>query len=57
MQYFGVEPNEHAMYLDVKQYLANQRQGTHKSKERTEVAGTTKKLKKQKGTGGPVQVA
>jgi large subunit ribosomal protein L4 len=49
---FGVEPNEHAMYLDVKQYLANQRQGTHKSKERNEVAGTTKKLKKQKGTGG-----
>jgi large subunit ribosomal protein L4 len=49
---FGIEPNEHAMYLDVKQYLANQRQGTHKSKERNEVAGTTKKLKKQKGTGG-----
>jgi large subunit ribosomal protein L4 len=49
---FGVEPNEHAMYLDVKQYLANQRQGTHKSKERAEVARTTKKLKKQKGTGG-----
>src|SRR6478609_4519235 len=49
---FGIEPNEHAMYLDVKQYLANQRQGTHKSKERAEVAGTTKKLKKQKGTGG-----
>jgi large subunit ribosomal protein L4 len=49
---FGVEPNEHAMYLDVKQYLANQRQGTHKSKERNEVSGTTKKLKKQKGTGG-----
>jgi large subunit ribosomal protein L4 len=49
---FGLEPNEHAMYLDVKQYLANQRQGTHKSKERNEVAGTTKKLKKQKGTGG-----
>ena len=49
---FGLEPNEHAMYLDVKQYLANQRQGTHKSKERAEVAGTTKKLKKQKGTGG-----
>jgi large subunit ribosomal protein L4 len=49
---FGVEPNQHAMYLDVKQYLANQRQGTHKSKERNEVAGTTKKLKKQKGTGG-----
>src|SRR5687767_10827993 len=49
---FGIEPNEHAMYLDVKQYLANQRQGTHKSKERNEVAGSTKKLKKQKGTGG-----
>ncbi len=49
---FGVEPNEHVMYLDVKQYLANQRQGTHKSKERNEVSGTTKKLKKQKGTGG-----
>jgi large subunit ribosomal protein L4 len=49
---FGLEPNEHAMYLDVKQYLANQRQGTHKSKERAEIAGTTKKLKKQKGTGG-----
>jgi large subunit ribosomal protein L4 len=49
---FGLEPNEHAMYLDVKQYLANQRQGTHKSKERAEVAGSTKKIKKQKGTGG-----
>jgi large subunit ribosomal protein L4 len=49
---FGIEPNEHAMYLDVKQYLANQRQGTHKSKERAEIAGSTKKLKKQKGTGG-----
>jgi large subunit ribosomal protein L4 len=49
---FGVEPNEHAMYLDVKQYLANQRQGTHKSKERNEVSGSTKKIKKQKGTGG-----
>ncbi|MBF9251899.1 50S ribosomal protein L4 [Pontibacter sp. 172403-2] len=49
---FGIEPNEHAMYLDVKQYLANQRQGTHKSKERNEVAGSTKKIKKQKGTGG-----
>ncbi|MHA6246597.1 50S ribosomal protein L4 [Pontibacter sp. CAU 1760] len=49
---FGVEPNEHAMYLDVKQYLANQRQGTHKSKERAEIAGSTKKIKKQKGTGG-----
>lgn len=49
---FGATPNEHAMYLDVKQYLANQRQGTHKSKERAEVAGSTKKIKKQKGTGG-----
>lgn len=49
---FGVEPNDHAIYLDVKQYLANQRQGTHKSKQRNEVAGSTKKLKRQKGTGG-----
>lgn len=49
---FGIEPNDHVMYLDVKQYLANLRQGTHKSKERNEVSGTTKKLKKQKGTGG-----
>ncbi|UOR05356.1 50S ribosomal protein L4 [Hymenobacter aerilatus] len=49
---FGLEPNEHVMYLDVKQYLANQRQGTHKAKQRNEVSGTTKKLKKQKGTGG-----
>lgn len=48
---FGVEPNEHAVYLAVKQYLANQRQGTHKSKERNEVAGSTRKLKRQKGTG------
>lgn len=48
---FGIEPNEHAIYLAVKQYLANQRQGTHKSKERGEVAGSTKKLKRQKGTG------
>ena len=48
---FSVEPNDHAIYLDVKQYLANQRQGTHKSKERSEVAGSTKKIKKQKGTG------
>ncbi|MEN7548241.1 50S ribosomal protein L4 [Rapidithrix thailandica] len=48
---FGAEPNEHAVYLVVKQYLANQRQGTHKSKERAEIAGSTKKLKKQKGTG------
>jgi large subunit ribosomal protein L4 len=48
---FGVEPNDHAIYLDVKQYLANQRQGTHKSKERNEIVGSTKKLKKQKGSG------
>ncbi|WP_053406742.1 50S ribosomal protein L4 [Persicobacter sp. CCB-QB2] len=48
---FAVEPNDHAIYLDVKQYLANQRQGTHKSKERAEIAGSTKKIKKQKGTG------
>ena len=49
---FGIEPNEHAVYLDVKQYLANQRQGTHKSKERSEVSGSTRKLHKQKGGGG-----
>lgn len=49
---FGIEPNDHAIYLDVKQFLANQRQGTHKSKDRLEVSGSTKKLKKQKGTGG-----
>jgi large subunit ribosomal protein L4 len=48
---FGVEPNDHAIYLDTKQYLANQRQGTHKSKERGEVSGSTRKLKRQKGTG------
>jgi len=48
---FGVEPNEHAIYLDVKQYLANQRQGTHKAKERAEITGSTRKIKKQKGTG------
>jgi len=48
---FGSEPNEHTVYLDVKQYLANQRQGTHKSKERNEIVGSTKKLKKQKGSG------
>src|SRR5690554_3535371 len=48
---FGVEPNNHAVYLDVKQYLANQRQGTHKSKERAEIVGSTRKIKKQKGTG------
>jgi large subunit ribosomal protein L4 len=51
-QIFGIEPNDHAIYLDVKQYLANQRQGTHKSKERGEVSGSTRKIKKQKGTGG-----
>jgi large subunit ribosomal protein L4 len=49
---FAVEPNDHCIYLDVKQFLANQRQGTHKSKERAEISRTTKKLKKQKGTGG-----
>ena len=48
---FGIEPNDHAIYLDTKQYLANQRQGTHKTKERGEVAGSTRKIKKQKGTG------
>jgi large subunit ribosomal protein L4 len=48
---FGIEPNDHAIYLDVKQYLANQRQGTHKSKERAEISGSTRKIKKQKGTG------
>lgn len=48
---FGVEPNEHAIYLDVKQYLANQRQGTHKAKQRAEIVGSTRKIKKQKGTG------
>jgi len=50
-QIFGIEPNDHAIYLDVKQFLANQRQGTHKSKERNEVSGSTRKLKRQKGTG------
>lgn len=49
---FGITPNEHSLYLVVKQYLANQRQGTHKAKERSEVSGSTRKLKKQKGTGG-----
>lgn len=49
---FGVEANDHAIYLDVKQYLADQRQGTHKSKQRNEIAGSTRKLKRQKGTGG-----
>ncbi|NPA67698.1 MAG: 50S ribosomal protein L4 [Chlorobi bacterium] len=48
---FGIEPNDHVIYLDVKQYLANKRQGTHKAKERGEVAGSTKKIKRQKGTG------
>lgn len=48
---FGIEPNDHAIYLDVKQYLANKRQGTHKSKERADITGSTKKIKKQKGTG------
>jgi len=49
---FGIEPNDHAIYLDVKQYMANQRQGTHKSKQRNEISGSTRKLHKQKGTGG-----
>ncbi|WP_136465049.1 50S ribosomal protein L4 [Flagellimonas onchidii] len=48
---FGIEPNEHAIYLDVKQYLAHQRQGNHKAKERAEITGSTRKIKKQKGTG------
>jgi large subunit ribosomal protein L4 len=48
---FKIEPNQHAIYLDVKQYLAHQRQGTHKSKERAEISGSTRKIKKQKGTG------
>ena len=48
---FGIEPNNHVIYLDIKQYLANKRQGTHKAKERNEVAGSTRKIKKQKGTG------
>ncbi|MFA7082038.1 MAG: 50S ribosomal protein L4 [Bacteroidales bacterium] len=50
--FLGIEPNDHAIWLDVKQFLANQRQGTHKSKERSEISGSTKKLKRQKGTGG-----
>lgn len=49
---FGIEPNDHAIYLDVKQFMANQRQGTHKSKERSEVSGSTRKLIRQKGGGG-----
>jgi len=48
---YGIEPNDHAIYLDVKQYLANQRQGTHKSKEKADISGSTRKIKKQKGTG------
>ncbi|MBN1788898.1 MAG: 50S ribosomal protein L4 [Bacteroidales bacterium] len=49
---FSIEPNDHAIYLDVKQHLANKRQGTHKSKERNEISGSTRKIKRQKGTGG-----
>jgi large subunit ribosomal protein L4 len=49
---FGIEPNDHAIYLDVKQFLANKRQGTHSSKEKSQVSGSTRKLKRQKGTGG-----
>jgi len=49
---FGIEPNDHAIYLDVKQYMANRRQGTHSSKEKSQLTGSTRKLKKQKGTGG-----
>ncbi len=49
---FGIEPNDHAIWLDIKSYLANQRQGTHKSKQRNEITGSSKKIKKQKGTGG-----
>ena len=49
---FGIEPNDHAIYLDVKQFMANKRQGTHSSKEKSQLTGSTKKLKKQKGTGG-----
>ena len=48
---FGIEPNDHAIWLDVKSHLANKRQGTHKSKQRNEIAGSSKKIKKQKGTG------
>jgi large subunit ribosomal protein L4 len=50
-QIFGIEPNDHAIYLDVKQYLENQRQGTHKAKERADISGSTRKIKRQKGTG------
>ncbi len=49
---FGIEPNDHAIYLDVKQFMANRRQGTHSSKEKSQLTGSTRKLKKQKGTGG-----
>ena len=49
---FGIEPNDHAIWLDIQGYLANQRQGTHKSKQRNEITGSSKKIKKQKGTGG-----
>ena len=49
---FGIEPNDHAMYLDVKQYMANNRQGTHKTKDRSEISASTRKIKRQKGTGG-----
>ena len=49
---FGIEPNDHAIYLDVKQFMANQRQGTHKSKERSEISGSTRKIGRQKGGGG-----
>lgn len=49
---FGIKPNDHAIYLDVKQFMANKRQGTHKTKERGEVSGSTKKLGRQKGSGG-----
>ena len=48
---YAIEPNDHAIYMDVKLYLANQRQGTHKAKERAEITGSTRKIKKQKGTG------
>ena len=53
---FGIEPNDHAIYLDVKQFMANQRQGTHKSKERSEISGSTRKLGRQKGGGGAFAV-
>lgn len=52
VEIYAVEPNDHAIYLDVKQYLANQRQGTHKAKDRGEISGSTRKIKRQKGTGG-----